>query len=364
MQDLMVKAIKELEEKKHQKDGLTGVPTGFSALDRVTSGWQPSDLVIIAARPGMGKCLAKGTRIVMFDGTLRRVEDVREGDLLMGDDSTPRRVLSLARGRENMYWVRQNKGDDYRVNESHILSLKRSRNEGPHRHGDVLNIEVRDWLKKGPKFQSNYKGYKVAVEFAEQVVPLDPYFLGVWLGDGASANARITGQNAEIIDYLHQYADELGMQVTTGVVTDRCHSYGITRGRQGGSLAQYSVQDELRRLGVLGNKHIPQAYLVNSTEYRLRLLAGLIDSDGHFDPVSNGYEITQKNQELARQIKFLADSLGFRTSLTKKRAVIQQNRLRERGMARCASTATLTACRCAWPAKKRNALGLARRLAA
>ena len=55
MSDLMVKAIKELEEKKHQKDGLTGVPSGFSALDRVTSGWQPSDLVIVAARPGMGK---------------------------------------------------------------------------------------------------------------------------------------------------------------------------------------------------------------------------------------------------------------------------------------------------------------------
>jgi len=55
MQDLMVRALKELEEKGNQKDGLTGVPTGFSALDQVTSGWQPSDLVIIAARPGMGK---------------------------------------------------------------------------------------------------------------------------------------------------------------------------------------------------------------------------------------------------------------------------------------------------------------------
>ena len=55
MKSLMVKAVKELQEKKNHKDGLTGIPTGFSRLDRVTSGWQKSDLVIIAARPGMGK---------------------------------------------------------------------------------------------------------------------------------------------------------------------------------------------------------------------------------------------------------------------------------------------------------------------
>ncbi|MEY3405413.1 MAG: replicative helicase [Bacteroidota bacterium] len=55
MHSLMHKAIKELQEKKNHKDGLTGVPTGFSRLDRITSGWQKADLVIIAARPGMGK---------------------------------------------------------------------------------------------------------------------------------------------------------------------------------------------------------------------------------------------------------------------------------------------------------------------
>lgn len=55
MRSIMKEAMDELEAKKHHKDGLTGVPTGFSALDRVTSGWQKSDLVIIAARPGMGK---------------------------------------------------------------------------------------------------------------------------------------------------------------------------------------------------------------------------------------------------------------------------------------------------------------------
>ncbi|MEM9390298.1 MAG: DnaB-like helicase N-terminal domain-containing protein, partial [Bacteroidota bacterium] len=55
MRSLMAQAIHELEERKNHKDGLTGIPSGFTALDRVTSGWQKSDLVIIAARPGMGK---------------------------------------------------------------------------------------------------------------------------------------------------------------------------------------------------------------------------------------------------------------------------------------------------------------------
>ncbi|MCU0354206.1 MAG: replicative DNA helicase [Cytophagales bacterium] len=321
MRDLMQIAIKELEAKKDHKDGLTGIPSGFSALDRVTSGWQRSDLIILAARPAMGKCLGKGTRVVMFDGTLKKVEDVQAGDLLMGDDSTPRRVLSIARGRERMYWIRQNKGIDYRVNESHILSLKRSRNEGPHRHGDVLNISVRDYLTKPNKFKTNYKGYKVAVEFTEKEVSVHPYFLGLWLGDGHNYSSRITTQDAEVVDYLHAYAEDLQLQVAEYVQPGECANYAITKGSRGGR-DFYSVQNELRKLNVLQNKHIPQAYLSNSTQNRLWLLAGLIDSDGHYLEQSNGYEITQKNRQLAEQIKFLCDSLGFRVSLISKKASI------------------------------------------
>jgi len=55
MRTLMHEAIMELEARKKHKDGLTGIASGFTALDRLTSGWQPSDLIIIAARPGMGK---------------------------------------------------------------------------------------------------------------------------------------------------------------------------------------------------------------------------------------------------------------------------------------------------------------------
>jgi len=304
---------------------LVGVDTGFMELNKMTTGFGKGDLVIIAARPAMGKCLGLGTKVVMFDGTLKNVEDVKVGDQLMGDDSTPRNVLSLARGREKMYWVRQNKGIDYRVNESHILSLKRSRNEGKHKHGDMLNISVKDYNKKSNKFHTNYKGYKVAVEFKKQKLEIEPYFLGLWLGDGDSSTVNITTKDAEIINYLEEYAQRLDLQVTKQAPKDRCHRYGITSGQRGISkFDDKSLQKRLRELDLIHNKHIPHSYIKNSEKNRLKLLAGLMDSDGYYDEKYNVFEIVQKNEKLAHQIKFLADSLGFRVSFKTKKARIKK----------------------------------------
>jgi replicative DNA helicase len=328
MKTLMYRAIQELQEKKNHKDGLTGVPSGFSRLDRVTSGWQKSDLVIIAARPGMGKCLGKGTNVLMFDGSLKKVEDILEGELLMGDDSTPRKVLSIARGRESMYWIHQNHGISYRVNESHILSLKRSRREDGHEQGEVLNIEVKDYLAKSDKFKSSFKGYKVAVEFEEKELALEPYFLGLWLGDGHSYSSRITNTDKEVIDYLKSYANELELELVEYQQEGRTNNYGITKGYQGRENS-FSIQACLRELNLLENKHIPQNFLVNSKANRLELLAGLIDSGGHYDEEYPVFEITQKREELAKQIKFLCDSLGFKTSFRSKKATISDRNFEE-----------------------------------
>lgn len=321
MSSLMTEALRELERRREQKDGLTGVPSGFTQLDRLTSGWQPTELVILAARPAMGKCLGKGTKVVMFDGSLRKVEDVRVGDLLMGDDSTPRQVRSLARGMENMYWVHQNRGISYRINESHILSLKRSRNENKYPKGDVLNIELRDYLQRSNKFKSNYKGYKTAIELPQKSVEIDPYFFGLWLGDGHSYSSRITNIDSEVIAYLDSYADELNLSLVKYEQLNKTPNYAITSGQRGVK-TDFCIQEELRTLNTLGNKHIPDVYLYNSSANRLKLLAGLIDSDGHYQTQYDCYEITQKNEQLARQIKYLGDSLGFRVSLNEKRATI------------------------------------------
>ncbi|MCZ8197205.1 MAG: replicative DNA helicase [Flavobacterium sp.] len=322
-QSLVIQAKKRIEEIA-SKEGLSGVATGFEKLDKVTSGWQPSDLIIIAARPGMGKCLGKGTKVLMYDGSLKNVEDVVEGELLMGDDSTSRKVLSIARGQEKMFWIHQNKAMSYRVNESHILSLKRSRNEGKHKKGEVLNITVKEYLEKSDKFKSNYKGYKVAVEFEEKELPLEPYYLGLWLGDGHSYSQRITNIDEEIIKYLNQYAEKLESELVEYHQENKTTNYSIVnRNKFTSEEFTTCIQSELRTLNLLKNKHIPSKYLVNSSANRLQLLAGIIDSDGYYTNEFNCFEIVQKNEELANQIKFLCDSLGFRTSLKKKKTSIK-----------------------------------------
>ena len=315
-----------IQEMKDRGDNiLVGVDTGFHELNKMTTGFGKGDLVIIAARPAMGKCLGLGTKIVMFDGTLKNVEDIEIGDQLMGDDSSPRNVLSLARGREKMFFVKQNKGIDYRVNESHILSLKRSRNEGKHKHGDTLNIPIKDYNQKSNKFHTNYKGYKVGIEFPQQHLEIDPYFLGIWLGDGTSSNISIATQDKEIVDYLQMYAKELNLQLSKSKNKEKCPMYSITSGKRGGYYKNNnSLQTRLRKLNVLENKHIPHHYIQNSQENRLQLLAGLLDSDGYYDTKANVFEIVQKNEKLANQIKFLADSLGYRVSFKSKKARIKK----------------------------------------
>jgi len=228
---LIPKALREIEARKEFKDGLTGVPSGFTELDRVTAGWQKSDLVIIAARPAMGKCLGAETPVLMYDGSIKQAKDIQAGELLMGDDSTPRKVLSLATGKENMYWIQQKYGMDYRVNESHILSLKQG--------GEIVDISVQAYLAQTTHIREKQKGYKVSIDFPERKTTCEPYKMGLQAGKDLPA--------------------------------------------------------------------IPQEYLVNSKQKRGELLAGLVDA--------NGYTITVKDAHLASQIKFLCDSLGFRTSI-------------------------------------------------
>ena len=130
--------------------------------------------VVLSACIGAGKCLAKGTKVLMYDGSIKSVEKIKTGELLMGDDSTARVVLSTCRGKENMYRISPIRGGEpFVCNESHILSLKHKDT------GEISNISVRDYLKASIEYKTYYELYRVAVEFPTQDnYPFDPYLFG------------------------------------------------------------------------------------------------------------------------------------------------------------------------------------------
>ena len=259
---------------------------------------------------GMGKCLGIDTPIMMFDGSIKKVQDIRVGDKLMGDDSTSRTVLSLARGRETMYRIIPTKGDPYVVNESHILSLKSSSGKsGKWQKGDIVDMSVRDYLDLPESYHGRggrLLGYRVPVTFPSKPVDFDPYMIGYWLGDGSSSCTDITTIEEEVLQYFHEelpkYGCSLGQADKSGI-TYRIR--GNTRG-----VGCNKMRTVLKNHNMLNNKHIPDIYKINDRNVQLQVLAGLIDSDGYCNN-SSGYDFVLKSEKLMDDIIFMARSLGF-----------------------------------------------------
>lgn len=266
-----------------------------------------------------GKCLAKGTEIVMYDGTFKKVEDVCVGDKLLTPDSKSVKVTSTVNGKDTMYKISptmKNQQDaSYVVNSAHILSLYNTETKR------IEDINVLDYINSPNKV--NYRGIRAVAYFPKRKTYIAPYFLGLWLGDGDSRDTRITNVDKEIVDYLYEYAENLNMKISTYSYSNRTPSYSITSKED--STRSYSnqhrvniIRKEMEHLNLFGNKHIPEDYLCNSYENRMQLLAGLIDSDGSLDKHQVRYEISCSNNILCEQIVRLARSLGFQVTLSKR----------------------------------------------
>lgn len=182
----------------------------------------------------MNKCFTYGTEILMFDGTKKEVQNLIIGDIIMGDDSTPRKVLSTFNGNEQMYDIVPIKGDTLTVSESHTLVVKCTVNGniGISRHGSYIvkffdgnhiasshirdrenaelfsrkvydfmfDITVHDYFNVNKSSKSQLKLFGVPIEYPKQDVILDPYYLGLWLGDGTTSKTNITNIDSEIVE--------------------------------------------------------------------------------------------------------------------------------------------------------------------
>lgn len=257
---------------------------------------------------GGGKCLAKGTKILMFDGTTKKVENLKPFDLLMGVDSTHRTVKSVCNGFEDMYKINPVKGDSFTVNESHILSFKISGKSDDYticgnqrfKGGDIANVKLINYLNSSKTFKHRAKIWRTDVDFMQTYdLPIDPYFLGLWLADGNSKKISFTFHNndVEIIDFLYDFHQNIRKEYNS----KNSHNYHFRK---------HSHLDKIfNELDLFSNKHIPHAYKISSRTERFEILAGILDGDGHLH--HSGFDWISVSEKLCDDVMFLCRSLGF-----------------------------------------------------
>jgi replicative DNA helicase len=392
LSEIMPGALDEIEAISSRGGTMTGVPTGFSSLDSLTNGLHPGQMIVIAARPALGKALALDTALPTPTGWTTMGE-VAVGDRLLGVDGRPVRVVAateVMHGRP-CYEVEFSDGEIIVADGQHqwLTWTRRARRYDAQERGyrrefanpvapAVVTTEQIAGTVRCPTIDHR-PNHAVSIPNALQLpaadLPIPPYPLGIWLGDGNSASARFTTVDPEIVMNVEaaglvavpqraRLNYRMALPATAPAVSDRaCVVCGNTFrpknervrtcGRVCGGKARFSsppahgvrcsrcggpatgnlpnsglcalcwkssgtVQAVLRTLGVLGNKHIPAVYLRGSEAQRRALLAGILDTDGTV--VSTGsVQLAVTNRRLAEDVRELVLSLGYRCTMNTKR---------------------------------------------
>lgn len=271
---------------------------------------------LIYGPTGSGKCLGKGTPVMMYNGTIKNVEDVQIGDLLMGDDSTPRTVLSLAKGQEELFKITPVKGDSWVCNRSHILSLVSSGTDCGLSKNQVYDVPLSDYVGYNKTRKHILKQYRVSVEnFGgdKTDLPVDPWLLGLFMGDGNKYNGSIHLNDTNKVEVATR-ASALMVSIGYRVSCQREMSKHGIRLKAYKTSTTTTFIDYVRQVwGVKELKahdlFIPHNYKTSSIENRLSLLAGLLDSDGDYDGRSISFSCV--SEKLADDVCFISRSLGF-----------------------------------------------------
>jgi hypothetical protein len=372
-------------------------------------------------------CLHHNTEVILWNGDIKMACDIIPGDKLIGDDGKMTTVLDVCEGFDELFEVRQQNGDNYIVNSKHKLTLKFSGHktifynkskdayqiifydvkkktrcirsvclhENKGRKGEIRSIDYRkdlindidtfdisieEYMKMNISTQKMFKGIKCPlVNWEKKEVLIDPYILGMWLGDGSSRGNGFSSNDHELVHKWVEWARSNNAEVYhTGSCSFNIRLRG--RGWKGKSCVgsfessnknckgcskkisyACSSDEELEKLGikrliklipdniyikqtykkgdcinplkvllkkynlVSSNykgtyKHIPQDYIINDRETRLNLLAGLIDTNGILFG-KGSISITQaipEHQNIIDGIITLVRSLGFSCFITEE----------------------------------------------
>lgn len=253
-----------------------------------------------------GKDLSENTQIPTPKGWKKMV-DIRVGDYIFGDDGKLTKVLAKYEPEEkNFYEIDFGNAGKF-INETiragggHLWELS----TGDWTHSKVLDTNwIYDNFKRIKAHKQNLKvKLTQPVDYPEQSLPLDPYCLGLWLGDGASRSGNVSCHISDAPIYIHAFS-KVGAIKEVDEKTNRGFLFNVK-----------GLRRILTRMKLINNKHIPEIYLRSSIEQRYELLRGLMDSDGHAEKHSSEVSWSQSGRpEFVNQFMELVCSLGMKPS--------------------------------------------------
>ena len=374
-----------------------------------SSNYNKEEEKIVGGKHGYGqKCLHPDTNVIMWSGMPKKANEICYGDVLVGDDGTPRTVKDVIRGEGQLFEVQQINAEPYVVNDEHLLTLHMpdhkvilwcasknawmmlwwnheeqricstsepvgpregftcavchvhiGQNIGRHyrrRHpneplpvmerkeggaeetedsiaartrleafrdtipdNNVFDIPIRTYMAMNQTTKMRIAGVRgECVQWPHCEVALDPYVLGLWLGDGMATGYQYAcdgEKDPEIIRYLTEW----GKHHDATITQKGKYVYQLSSTEHVEKKNHSPLKKLLDKYGLVQNKHIPEAYLFNDRATRLAILAGIIDTDGHVERDGTRITIAQglNHTRLAHDIVFLARSLGLHCQITR-----------------------------------------------
>jgi DNA gyrase/topoisomerase IV subunit B len=426
-------AVKKATGYHHGGDSLE------NAIKKMAQGFVGTNNIPLLTNEGEFGCVDPETDILMWDGYIKKAKDVVEGDVLVGDDGEPRNVLKTIKGVDKMYDVIQRYGETYRINSHHILTLRyfghkkiywketdkswsmeyfddenkklrhkkvktKESTKGNHFNAskltkeqaykvisdfsntipdeNVFDIELQTFLSLPKSVRESFHGFtsSATIKWEKTEVSIDPYILGMWLGDGSQQGRGFASADPELVKEWVIWTNTIGVEVVHYANQNGHEGYQYGLRRRGTNMNNrnkditpigsrdhtsetcigcltsqkkhpvcnwiYEEKDEtsskaydysningvtrddfnpfkilLREYNLVKNKHIPDSYIFNDEETRLKLLAGFIDTDGCLKGKGEGGQVFEISQEetshghMIDSLQFIARSLGFKASV-------------------------------------------------
>ncbi len=333
VKNILNDTFKYIERLYERQEHVTGVPTGLVKLDEMTAGLQPSDLILIAGRPSMGKAQPLDAKVMTASGW-KRMGELRLGDELASPDGCRSRVRAIfPQGVMPIFRVTFSDGRSTECTGDHLWRVHYRAWPEPR----VLTTDrVAEMLRTARYRHRLWIDAPSGRHGHAEPLPVDPWLLGALLGDGklSGSSMMFSTADAEMLERLLERATEAYAVRAAGgydwrvVQAAGAHQKGVA------GVAPNRLMTAMRTLGLWGirseEKFIPDLYLGASADVRLELLRGLMDTDGWVERWGSA-RFCSTSEPLARGVVDLVRSLGGWCSIRSRRTTYTYGGVKKAG---------------------------------